>query len=565
MNAIESSGRDIELIDLRTINPFDMDTVAESVQRTGRPSSCTSTHDLRTRGRNRRRIMEECFLHLETPCKGRRIRLHHALTSSNSTTCPMQPALSRPSPKSPPTKSKFLHGHQATGRPPHFILPDLGEGVHEASSSDGVSRRVKPSRNTRLVKWKRTRRWGSPSPWTGVIKELHGSEGEIVNVGNRLVTYDIGGGAAPAAPAPAEVVEVTAEDSEDAGTVVGSVDATLSVPASFARRSEEAPVETSEGKALATPAVRRIAKELRIDINVVQGTGRGGRVTASDVQAHAGGGTVAPAPVQAAPPVAAPAAPAARTPVLTEEIAPAPTPNMPLATPVALPLGAERIPFKASAGRSLGAAPFRADHRAFHGRRRSGRHRTGEEAGRARALIGRRLSLLPRTDRGGQSPAWYPILNANVDDFVEEIHLKSHVHLGCAVDTEHGLMVPVIKDADTLSVVQLADSVATLAAGCRNRSIDREQLTGGTFTISNVGSAGGAFATPIINYPEVAILAAGRSRERVLTRDGVFYAGSVLPLSLSCDHRVVDGAEGARFLNTVTRLLQDPTTLLPQL
>ena len=156
------------------------------------------------------------------------------------------------------------------------------------------------------------------------------------------------------------------------------------------------------------------------------------------------------------------------------------------------------------------------------------------------------------------------MLNANVDDFIEEIQVMKHVNLGCAVDTDHGLMVPVIKNAGSLTIVQLADQVAELASGCRDRTIDRELLAGGTFTISNVGSAGGAFATPIINYPEVAILAAGRTRERVLTKDGTFYAGSVLPLSLSCDHRVVDGAEGARFLQTVTDLLQDPAELLPE-
>ena len=159
----------------------------------------------------------------------------------------------------------------------------------------------------------------------------------------------------------------------------------------------------------------------------------------------------------------------------------------------------------------------------------------------------------------------HPILNANVDDFVEEIHVKSVINLGCAVDTEHGLMVPVIDNADQLTVVQLADRVTEVAKGCRDRSIARENLSGGTFTISNVGSYGGAFATPIINYPEVAILAAGRARERVLTRDGAFYAGWILPLSLSCDHRVVDGAEGARFLNTVKGLLESPGNLLPQL
>ena len=120
----------------------------------------------------------------------------------------------------------------------------------------------------------------------------------------------------------------------------------------------------------------------------------------------------------------------------------------------------------------------------------------------------------------------------------------------------------VIANADRLSIVQLSDAVAQLAAACRSRTIAREQLTGGTFTISNVGSYGGMFATPIINYPEVAIIAAGRAKEKVLVRHGSFFAGKVLPLSVSCDHRVVDGAEGARFLNTVVKLLENPEGLV---
>jgi pyruvate dehydrogenase E2 component (dihydrolipoamide acetyltransferase) len=179
------------------------------------------------------------------------------------------------------------------------------------------------------------------------------------------------------------------------------------------------------------------------------------------------------------------------------------------------------------------------------------------------SVLGRKLSLLPFIMTAVcKALRQHPALNANVDDAHEEILLKSVINLGCAVDTDHGLMVPVIRDADRLSIVQLSDAVKDVAARCHNRTIPREELTGGTFTISNVGSYGGMFATPIINYPEVGILAAGRAAERVLVRDGAFYAGMVLPLSLSCDHRVVDGAEGARFLNTVVRLLEKPEMLI---
>jgi pyruvate dehydrogenase E2 component (dihydrolipoamide acetyltransferase) len=162
----------------------------------------------------------------------------------------------------------------------------------------------------------------------------------------------------------------------------------------------------------------------------------------------------------------------------------------------------------------------------------------------------------------GKALRSHPTLNANVDDENNEILIKNVINLGCAVDTEHGLMVPVIRNADNFGLVQLADAVSDLAKQCRDRSIPREQLTGGTFTISNVGSYGGMFATPIINYPEVAILAVGRTKERVMTRNGAFYAGQCLPLSISCDHRVVDGAEAVRFLNTVVQLLESPETLI---
>lgn len=431
----------------------------------------------------------------------------------------------------------------------HFILPDLGEGVHEAEI---IRWRVTPGETVKehqtLAEMETDKALVEvPSPWTGTIKELHGSEGDVVIVGSTLVTYDISQASERNdAPVHDEIVEA---QEEDAGTVVGSVDSTLSMPTSFARRIE-APIAVPNEKSVATPAVRRIARELNIDIHAVQGTGRGGRVTASDIQAHSG---------------SVPAAPS--TPSLRET--PPPPTSMPLATPVALPLEgvAERIPFK-GVRRKIAQALHHSVQTTVHFTVVDEVDVTELEKKRAglEQLLGRRLSLLPFVLTAvSKALRTHPMLNANVDDFVEEIHLKSHVHLGCAVDTEHGLMVPVIADADTLSVVQLADAVSELAAGCRDRSIDRERLTGGTFTISNVGSAGGAFATPIINYPEVAIMAIGRSRERVLTKDGMFYAGSVLPLSLSCDHRVVDGAEGARFLNTVTNLLQDPTTLLPKL
>lgn len=157
----------------------------------------------------------------------------------------------------------------------------------------------------------------------------------------------------------------------------------------------------------------------------------------------------------------------------------------------------------------------------------------------------------------------FGVLNATVDDPNEEIIQHRSVHLGIATDTESGLMVPVIRDADRMGVLEIGRQIGAIAAAARNRSIPREQLMGSTFTITNVGSYAGRFATPVINYPEVGILAAGRVREgMVVGKGGWFRVGKLLPLSLACDHRVVDGATGALCLARVVELLQEPEQLL---
>ncbi|RMH27155.1 MAG: 2-oxo acid dehydrogenase subunit E2, partial [Planctomycetota bacterium] len=152
-------------------------------------------------------------------------------------------------------------------------------------------------------------------------------------------------------------------------------------------------------------------------------------------------------------------------------------------------------------------------------------------------------------------------LNAIVDDQNEEIVQHAAVHLGIATDTDSGLMVPVIRDADRMDPVTLAQQIAQTAAAARDRSIPRDRLMGSTFTISNVGSHAGKFATPVINYPEVAILAVGKAYDAVIVRDGQPAIGKLLPLSLACDHRVVDGATAALALAEIVQSLQDPASI----
>ena len=159
-------------------------------------------------------------------------------------------------------------------------------------------------------------------------------------------------------------------------------------------------------------------------------------------------------------------------------------------------------------------------------------------------------------------------LNATVEEkptdpnFEAAIIQHRSVHLGIATDTDSGLMVPVIRDCDRLGVLEVARAVEQIATSARNRSIPREQLMGSTFTISNVGSYAGRFATPVINYPEVGILAVGRAREGVVVHKGAMRVGLLMPLSLACDHRVVDGATAALALAEIVKLLGEPDVLL---
>ncbi len=435
----------------------------------------------------------------------------------------------------------------------HFILPDLGEGLDEAelikwrvSVGDEIKEHetlAEMETDKALVE--------VPSPWTGTVSELCGSAGDMIKVGAVLVRYGSGGSGSEVT----DVAEVeTAADAgsadEDAGTVVGSVSGELTVSDRFARKTEDDQAgEQVRGKALATPAVRRIARELGVDINLIAGSGRGGRVTASDVHGFSQNG-----------------ASGASGPTSTPDSGFTP---QAIAIPADLPPVdegnvVETIPFR-GVRRKIAEALDRSVKTAVHFTVVDEADVTQLDAKRKEyaKVLGAKMSMLPFVMSAiCKALRSHPSLNAIVDDAKSQILRKDAVNLGCAVDTDHGLMVPVIHGANALSIGQLGQAVGELARGCKDRSIERERLAGGTFTISNVGSYGGMFATPIINYPEVAILAVGRAKEKVLAENGRMFVGTVMPLSLSCDHRVVDGAEGARFLNTVVGLLENPSELI---
>jgi pyruvate dehydrogenase E2 component (dihydrolipoamide acetyltransferase) len=488
--------------------------------------------------------------------------------------------------------------HAKSSNPNEFILPDLGEGVHEAEL---IKWRVKVgdtvAEHDILAEMETDKALVEvPSPRAGTISALHGNEGEVLNVGNVLVTYEGAGGAAEAAPrnaapaaspskngsashsshsaapkAEAKAAKAEPEAREDAGTVVGNMSGGI------------AGVTTTPGKALATPAVRRLARDLGVDIDSVNGTGIGGRVTEKDVRACVGkGGCDMGQP--SIPPVAAgsrgasSAGPAARTSAPGQTSAPAarsaPAASVPAAATARVPVtqteGSTRIPFR-GVRRTIAnrlresvsqAVHFNvmdeADVSALDGMRRKLAAASGEKV----SFLPFVCSAVARVLRKSE----FKMLNCTVDDGANggegEIIQHRAVHLGIATDTENGLMVPVIRDTDSLGVLEIGRQITSIASAARNRSIPRDQLMGSTFTISNVGSHAGRFATPIINYPEVGILAVGRARQSPVIRGGGIFVGNLLPLSLACDHRVVDGATAAMALATIIELLQDPEQLL---
>ncbi|MEO1716510.1 MAG: dihydrolipoamide acetyltransferase family protein [Planctomycetota bacterium] len=434
-----------------------------------------------------------------------------------------------------------------------FLLPDIGEGLQEAELKEwlvAVGDTVEENQNIAEVETDKALA-EIPSPRNGVIAELCGEPGEMMAVGEPFVKFVGDVGEAPAAaPAPAPAAETVSEPSEereDAGTVVGSV-------------SDDLPGMSSNGKALAAPAVRRLARDLGVDINACAGTGLGGRVTKKDVEAHAkGGGASAPAPSRAP--------------------APAPRSASDDAVQRAVAAPVRREVASIPAGEDRQTVPFRGIRRKIAERLRESVDKAVHFTVMDEADI-TDLNILRKKLSGASGEKLSPLpfvasaickvlardefrpLNATTDDEKQEITRHRPIHLGLAVDTDDGLMVPVIRDCDALGVLEIGREVVRVANGARARTIARDELMGSTFTLSNVGSHAGRFATPIINYPEAGILAAGRAREGMVVKNGMFRVGMLLPLSLACDHRVVDGALAAMALAEIVKLLQSPDQLL---
>jgi pyruvate dehydrogenase E2 component (dihydrolipoamide acetyltransferase) len=389
-----------------------------------------------------------------------------------------------------------------------FKFPDVGEGIAEGEIvrwlvKEGDS--VKEDQDLVEVETDKALLTLN-SPYTGKVTKLHGKEGDIIKVGDILTTFDVGG----------EEPTMQAEK-QDAGTVVGTL-------------SDNEVVEVVH-PVQATPAVRLLAKQMQLDLASVKGTGPGGRITKEDVERAAtqtGQQTDAEADAYG----------------LVEKI----------------PLrGIRRTVAKRMAEASKRVAEVTiwedADITELE-QVRARERRVAEEKGV-------RLTYLPFIIKA-VIPALnaHPYFNASLDEGAEAIVLKKYFNIGIAVDTTDGLIVFVIKDADKKNILDLAKETATLAEKARLRKIDLHELKGSTFTITNYGVVGASYGTPIINYPEVAILGLGKIEDRPVVRNGEIAIRKIMPLSLAFDHRVIDGVEAGRFLGVVIQHLEDPNLML---
>lgn len=431
-----------------------------------------------------------------------------------------------------------------------YRFPELGEGLHEGEI---IKMHIKPGdkvtdddiimevQNDKAVV-------EVPCPVNGTVQEVFAKDGQVCRVGEVVAIIDAEG------DIPEQEGHAEEQSAQEADAAKGSAD-TQSSPAA------NAPADAKDGEAsgsapaapnkdvLATPSVRKFAREQGVDIAQVQGSGNNGKVTREDVEAFKNGGGQA-------------AAPAAEQTSQSKEAAPA-------AASAAVDTRAEeeRVPFK-GIRKAISNAMVKSAYTAPHV--------TIMDEVDVTELVAFRTRMKPIAEKKGTKVTYlpfivkalvaacrqFPALNAMIDEENNEIVYKKYYNIGIATDTDNGLIVPVIKDADRKSIWMIADSIRDLAGRGRDGKLSANEMRGSTISITNIGSAGGMFFTPIINFPEVAILGTGRISEKAVVKNGEIVAAPVMALSLSFDHRIIDGATAQNFMNYIKQLLANPELLV---
>ena len=441
-----------------------------------------------------------------------------------------------------------------------FKLPELGENVHEGDLVRlMISPGAKVAEGQPVMELETDKAVVEvPSSVSGVVKEIKVKQGQKVKVGQVIFTLE--GGASPSRAAKHDPIELVSGQTgarlafQAAIQAEGKTeeqalppDQPLLPPSAFSMPVQLGKVAgTEHGPVPAAPHVRRLARELGVEIHDVKGTGPGGRIGEDDVKAHAKALVSAVA--------ASPAAAYVAEPVLPD-------------------FGKwgriERVPIR-------GVRRKTAEH--LREAWNTIPHVTQQDRADITELEQLRARFAPRAQEAGgkmtvtaialkvcaSALKVFPQFNASIDMTHEEIIYKQYIHIGVAVDTDRGLLVPIIRDVDKKNIVELAAELTQLSKKARDKKLTPEEMEGGTFTITNLGGIGGTGFSPIVNHPEVAILGLSRSSMEPVWLNGKFEPRLVLPLSLSYDHRLIDGADAARFLRWIAEAFEQPFLLSVQ-
>ncbi|WP_106448752.1 2-oxo acid dehydrogenase subunit E2 [Trichococcus alkaliphilus] len=442
----------------------------------------------------------------------------------------------------------------STGGLFQFKLPALGEGIMEGEI---VSWPIKEgdmiNEDDTLVEVQNDKSVEEiPSPVTGRVVRIVTPVGTVAVIGDVLVEIDAPGQNGPAAAAPAPKTAAAPAAASNAPASSGVV----------------AAAANPDKQVLAMPSVRQYAREKGIDITAVAPTGKGGRVLKEDIDNFSGVAPVAAKAVtpavqaQASAQAAVQAAPVAAAAQTAQVAAPA--------QPFSSNMGEAETRQKMSPTRkAIAKAMVNSKHTAPHvtlfdevevSKLWDHRKKFKDVA----AAQGTKLTFLPYVVKAlAATVRDFPILNASIDDAAQEIVLKNYINIGIATDTDNGLYVPNVKNADSKGMFKIADEINNMAAQAHDGKLAAADMRNGSVTISNIGSVGGGFFTPVINYPEVAILGVGTiAQQAIVNAEGELAVGRVMKLSLSFDHRIVDGATAQKAMNNIKRLLADPELLL---
>ena len=435
-----------------------------------------------------------------------------------------------------------------------FRLPDIGEGIHEGEivkwfvkagdtiEEDDVLAEVQNDKSVVEI----------PSPVSGTVEEVLVDEGTVAVVGDVIVKID--------AP-DAEEMQFKGSHSDDSSSkqeekqeeASAEKESTSSSQSQEASTASTQEAEVDENKTVkAMPSVRKYARENGVNIKAVTGSGKNGRITKEDVDAYLNGGSTDSASNESA----------AASSKGSEETSASASQSVPEGD---FPETTEKIP---AMRKAIAKAMVNSKHTAPHvtlmdeidvqelwDHRKKFKEIAAEQ--------GTKLTFLPYVVKALVSALKkYPALNTSFNEEAGEVVHKHYWNIGIAADTDKGLLVPVVKHADRKSIFEISDEINELAVKARDGKLTSDEMKGATCTISNIGSAGGQWFTPVINHPEVAILGIGRIAQKPIVKDGEIIAAPVLALSLSFDHRQIDGATGQNAMNHIKRLLNNPELLL---